>query len=241
MDKKIKIGTCGVSYLNAPQEFGPDWKKKFKSVTQAYATIFPAVEVNTTFYKIPKVETAERWREDVDEVNKKFEFTVKCSQMVTHLARFSRKAHPAFNRMKEICEALRAKILLLQSPESFKPTATNIEKAKTFFKKINRADLDLVWEVRWAKDWTKEIVNKLFKEINAEQCIDPSRQDFSCNKKFFYYRLHGLGMPSMYWYKFSNPELKGLFERCKKNRKETYVFFNNTDAWDDAVRFSKIS
>lgn len=237
----IKVGCCGWNYLNAKEYFGQNWKDKFKSKLHAYAKLFDLVEINSTFYRIPKLTTANKWREEVDFINPKFEFTIKCSQIITHQDKFSSKTSIwAFNRMKEIAKALRAKILLFQTPASFKPTEENLKNVKRFFNNIDRENFILVWEVRWKKDWTPEIVKKLFSELKVNQVVDPFRQDCFFAKDLFYYRLHGLGKPSMYRYKFSDQELRELVKKVKESKKDSYIFFNNIEMYEDSLRFMKI-
>ena len=233
----IKIGNCGWSYLNAKNYFGESWEKQFKTKLQAYVKLFNLVEINSTFYRIPKVKTAEKWRKEADEINPEFEFTIKVSQIITHKDKFSsEKSFQAFTRMKEIANVLRAKILLFQSPASFRPTKENLEKVKNFFEKIKREDLILVWEVRWRDSWTPEIVKNFFSSLDINQCVDPLRQECFYYKDLLYYRLHGFGQP-MYNYQFSDEELKKVAEKCKE---KTYVLFNNGTCYEDALRFKGI-
>ena len=233
----IKIGNCGWSYLNAKNYFGESWEKQFKTKLQAYLKLFNLVEINSTFYRIPKVKTAEKWRKEADEINPEFEFTIKVSQIITHKDKFSsEKSFQAFTRMKEIANVLRAKILLFQSPASFRPTKENLEKVKNFFEKIKREDLILVWEVRWQDSWTPEIVKNFFSSLDINQCVDPLRQECFYYKDLLYYRLHGFGQP-MYNYQFSDEELKKVAEKCKE---KTYVLFNNGTCYEDALRFKGI-
>jgi len=236
----VKVGCCGWNYLNAERYF-ENWKKRFRSKLQAYAKLFDLVEVNSTFYKIPKLETVKRWREEVDEINKNFEFTLKCNKAITHESAFSSKAIETFDEMKKIAKVLRASILLMQTPASFKPTKKNIEKVRKFFSSIDREKFKIVWEVRWKKDWSKEIVKKLFREIKVNQCVDPFRQEIFYFKDVIYYRLHGLGS-GMYNYKFSDSELKLLASKVKeeKEKKNMYVLFNNIYMYEDALAFIKL-
>lgn len=238
----IKLGCCGWSYFDAKARFGPDWKKRFASKLQAYAKLFDLVEINSTFYRIPKLATAQRWREEADGMNKKFEFSLKCSQIITHKDVFAESAFWAFDQMKAIAQELRARILLLQSPASFRPTRANIARARKFFSRIDREDFVLVWELRWAKSWTKAIVGPLLRELRLEQCVDPFRQDWAISRALSYYRLHGLGRPSMYNYRFSDAELKGLKRRvvADARKRDVYVLFNNIWMYDDALRFSAL-
>jgi len=235
----IHVGCCGWGYLDCKQYFGSEWKEKFASKLQAYAALFDLVEVNSTFYKIPKPETAERWREEASAINKRFEFSVKCSRTVTHEDAFSTsKSVQAFEKTKEIAELLKSKIILFQSPASFKPTIANITKAKKFFENIDREHFVLAWEVRWQKSWTKPIVSKLFKELNLLHCVDPLRQEVFRKANTNYFRLHGFGKRSMYDYKFSDEELKKLKGYARK--KECYILFNNYYMYEDALRFKEI-
>ncbi|MFB6132362.1 MAG: DUF72 domain-containing protein [Halanaeroarchaeum sp.] len=73
----IHVGTCGYQYYDP----GDDWQDRYMSKLQAYADRFPVGELNRTFYSLPMVSTAERWREEAVE---DFEFTLKAWQAMTH-------------------------------------------------------------------------------------------------------------------------------------------------------------
>lgn len=202
-----------------------------------YVHAFPAVEVNSTFYGLPMLRTAERWRAKADSVNTEFEFTLKVLRVVTHFDRFGgAESVKAFEETKKVAEKLRANFLVFQSPASFGPTKENIARARKFFGKIERGDFRLGWEVRWSKDWTREIVEPLFEELDLEHIVDPLRQE-SFRRKVGYYRLHGLGERMMYYYTFSDAELKEIAKRVKGAE---YVFFNNITMGEDAIRFKKM-
>lgn len=234
-----RIGNCGWSYMRVG-DFKNLTRRPFRTKLQAYAQVFDLVEVNSTFYRIPKLGTAEKWREEADQVNKDFEFTVKVSQIITHKDVFEKSAFWAFEQMKEIARALRCRVLLFQSPASFKPSKENLEKARRFFRKIKGNGLTLVWEVRWAKDWTREIVKKLFGELEINQCVDPFRQGCFYSRDLVYYRLHGFGRPSMYNYNYSRKELGELAEKTKKEKKPVFVLFNNSYCYQNALDFGKL-
>jgi uncharacterized protein YecE (DUF72 family) len=79
----IWIGTSGWQYAS--------WKNRFypKGVPQRawlefYASRFPVVEVNNSFYMLPKEATFGRWREASPEG---FLFVVKASRYITHIRR----------------------------------------------------------------------------------------------------------------------------------------------------------
>ncbi|MEM4359414.1 MAG: DUF72 domain-containing protein [Candidatus Bilamarchaeaceae archaeon] len=243
MKPKIKIGCCGWGYLMPSARFGADWKKQFSSVLSAYSSLFSLVEVNSTFYRIPKVSTAEKWLSEARGESRKFEFTVKASQIITHKAIFEKEAFWAFERMKEICAALEARILLLQTPGSFGPSTVNIKKMSGFLQKIERDNLIIAWEPR-GKWWNEpEKIKEICRKFDLVNCVDPLRNEpqYFGKKGIAYFRLHGFGKPTMYQYVFSDKELKVLKEKVSSLKcKECYVLFNNMAMYDDALRFKKL-
>ncbi len=95
---------------------------------------------------------------------------------------------------------------------------------------------EIAWEPRGS--WLKElkIVKAICKKFGLIHCVDPFRNN-SVTKQI-YWRIHGLGKPSMYNYKFSDKELKWLAD--KLSGKKGYVFFNNIWMGEDVLRFKKI-
>ncbi len=61
---RVKVGCCGF----------PGGMKK-------YFSQFRLVEVQQTFYKMPRLKTAQKWRQ---EAPSDFEFTLKAWQLITH-------------------------------------------------------------------------------------------------------------------------------------------------------------
>lgn len=229
-----KVGTCGWSFIPLkPKE------EKVKTKLQAYVKYFPVVEINSTFYRIPKISTVKKWREEVDEISQDFEFVLKVFKEITHMKRFGEKSIKIFNSLKEIAKILRTKVLLFQCPESFTPSRENLNKMKIFFQKVEREDFIFVVEVRWQDKWRKEVVVPVFQELKLNQCVDPFRQSPFYIKEVLYYRLHGLGK-RMYDYKFNDRELYRLHKMID-DKTLTYIFFNNYSAFQDAKRFVEIS
>ncbi len=243
----IKVGCCGWSYFNPKEQLNlQDWKQKYKHKVQAYASLFDLVEVNSTFYKIPRVKTVETWRSLVDEVNSSFEFTVKSSRVITHEDQFSGEASiQAFKRVKEVAEALRARILLFQTPASFRNVPENIRKLKHFFSKVEseRGDMIFVWEPRgssWLKD--SDTIREICEELDLSHCVDPfsSSPSHLSSKRICYFRLHGKPPgKQMYKYKYGDEDLENLLQKVRsfEGAEEIYVLFNNIYMYEDALRF----
>ncbi len=241
----IKIGCCGWGFFRPKEYFGENWKKRFSSTLQAYSKLFDTVEVNSTFYRIPRLTTPIKWRQVVDKVNKKFEFTVKASKIITHLHKFAgEECIRIYKIYEEICKSLNSEFLLLQTAASFRPTPTNIKNLKSFLKRI-KPKVRLVWEPRG--DWYNNppLIKEICEEFDVIHCVDPLGYEplYFSKDKIAYFRLHGFGKPSIYNYKFNNTELKTLkniIKPLKKRAKTFYIFFNNFYMYEDALRFAKL-
>jgi uncharacterized protein YecE (DUF72 family) len=79
----IYVGTSGWQYRDWRGPFYPE-KLPQRSWLQHYATRFPVVEVNNSFYMLPKEETFDRWRQSTPDG---FGFVVKASRYITHIRR----------------------------------------------------------------------------------------------------------------------------------------------------------
>lgn len=237
---EIRVGCCGWSSLR-PKDFGEeDWQKKYKHRLQLYAAHFSLVEVNSTFYKLPRPSTAAQWRELVDEINANFEFTVKVHQDVTHTDRFRGDlSRESFLRTAEIARLLRAKILLLQSPASFGPTPENEKALRRFFSEIGRDDFVLVWEPRGAWEKKPELVRALCEEFGLVHCTDPFKWLPVGESAIAYLRLHGAPPGTkIYRYTYTDQDLSWLLGAILGLKAElVYVLFNNDTMCADAWRF----
>ncbi|MER3523547.1 MAG: hypothetical protein C4326_05610 [Ignavibacteria bacterium] len=150
MTATLHIGCCGWSYLRV-HDFDSLYTKPFGSILQAYAQLFEVVEINSTFYRLPQLHTAEKWRREVDAIASPFTFTVKAYQGITHLHGFKGKdAQRYFEELRAMCAALRARVVLFQSPASFQPTAANIKALHEYVQSVQRDELVCAWEPRGA-------------------------------------------------------------------------------------------
>ena len=239
---KIHVGCCGL----------PVGLKK-------YAKIFDCVEINKTFYKLPKLETAKKWR---NVTPKNFIFCVKCFQGVTHPTssptwrrygeiegkkenygnfQDTEEVRDSWKRTYEFCKALGARICLIQTPKRFKDTEENVKNVEKFFRKIERKDLEIAIEFR---GWDEKNIKKICKKFKLIEAVDPFSKMPSILTKTIYFRLHGSPPgKKMYSYKYTANDLKILLEKIrslKKPVKEVFVFFNNVYMKDDASNFKKL-
>lgn len=80
---KLYAGTSGYSYKEWKGSFYPD-KLPPAKMLQYYAQHLPAVEINNTFYRLPKVAVLASWAEQVPQA---FHFSIKASRRITHIKR----------------------------------------------------------------------------------------------------------------------------------------------------------
>jgi len=203
-----------------------------------YYENFSLVELNRTFYEYPRMATVVGWREKAPP---EFEFTVKAHQDISH--RFKFEPEPslrAFETMKQICQTLEARILLIQTPGSFRPD--KLQEAEKFLGKIQRNGLVVVWETRgtaWDQPDVRKTLADSLKKLNVAHVTDPFKTLPVYTNQVAYFRLHGLGK-ELYYYQHSDNELKQLnrlVEPLERDGKEVYVLFNNLAMFEDAVRF----
>ena len=85
---QVLSGTSGFSYKQWKGPFYPEDlpEKKFLDF---YAEQLPTVEINNTFYRLPKPELLAGWAERVPD---SFRFVIKASQRITHKARLGEDA-----------------------------------------------------------------------------------------------------------------------------------------------------
>jgi uncharacterized protein YecE (DUF72 family) len=230
----VKVGCCG-----------------FPRGRQQYFSRFKLVEVQQTFYKLPLLDTALRWRE---ESPPDFEFSLKAWQLITHPSSSPtyRKAglklppgkedcygffqptaevKEAWSRTEEIARALRAKVVVFQCPARFEESPRNIDNLRNFFSSLARGDLLFAWEPRG--NWSEKTVRALCQELGLLHCVDPLERR-PLYGEINYFRLHG---GPGYRHSYSNTELARLREMIDK---DTYVLFNNITMYDDALRFIKL-
>jgi len=216
------VGCCG---------FPTSMKKYFEN--------FSLVELNSTFYQYPRMETVEDWRKKAPE---NFEFTVKAHQDISHKAKMKIEelVLQSFKRMRQICKILNAKILLIQTPGSFRPD--RLGDAEKFFEEVDREGLVLVWETRgpaWETAEMRERLKKGLEKLNVAHVTDPFRIMPAYTGEIAYFRLHGLGK-QMYYYQYTDAELRKLGELVtpyEKEGKRVYVLFNNLSMFEDGLRF----
>jgi len=81
--KKLLAGASGYSFKEWKGSFYPD-KMKPEEMLPFYSARLPTVEINNTFYQMPKVAVLENWATLTPE---SFRFAIKASRRITHMSR----------------------------------------------------------------------------------------------------------------------------------------------------------
>ncbi len=112
----LHIGTMGWSYGFWKGAFYPE-NLDSKEFLAYYASRFNSVEVNSTFYRIPRVETVLEWKRQVPEG---FTFSLKFPAKITHV-KMLRDCQDETEGFIERVSLLKEKLgaLLLQFPSNF--------------------------------------------------------------------------------------------------------------------------
>jgi len=236
----IKIGTCGFSY--------PEWKGPFyperlplQQMLRYYARHFPAVEIDSTYYRIPPPRNmaamALRAEGRVD-------FSVKAHQDMTHARDKYPEALPHFREaIAPLREANALACVLLQFPFTFKASSENTD----FLRRLagDLAPNRIVVEFRH-RSWITEDTFALLTQLGlAYCCVDEPRLPnlpppvVRATAPPAYVRFHGRNRATWwrhaeawqrYDYLYSEAELREWVPRIRSldsTAERCYAFFNN--------------
>ncbi|HXO08672.1 MAG TPA: DUF72 domain-containing protein [Solirubrobacteraceae bacterium] len=116
--KPVRIGCSGWNYDDWRGRLYPEGEPRRRWLG-LYAERFAAVEVNTTFYRLPKREAVAAW---VDQTPTGFTFAVKASRYLTHVKRLRDVGDGIgrfYERIEPLREAGRLGPVLWQLPATF--------------------------------------------------------------------------------------------------------------------------
>ncbi|RJQ37302.1 DUF72 domain-containing protein [Candidatus Parcubacteria bacterium] len=128
----IFIGTSGWMYKDWGKQFYPK-KLPPQERLRYLAGVFNTVEVNNSFYRLPKPETFKKWRSETPD---DFRFSVKLSRYITHIRRLQ-NTEDSFGLFLENAAQLKKKLgpILIQMPPQSKPDFSRLEE---FLKEASR-------------------------------------------------------------------------------------------------------
>ncbi|MBE0447922.1 MAG: DUF72 domain-containing protein [Actinobacteria bacterium] len=227
----LYIGTSGWSYKHWRGLFYPAELSQSKWL-EFYARTFATVEINSSFYRLPKRETFELWRERTPQ---EFIFAVKASRYITHVKKL-KGAEEALEKFLRNANGLGEKLgpILFQFPANWR---ANLERLDGFIK-ILPPNYRYAFEFRH-ESWFSEDTYTLLRGGNAALCIADSPQwpiSYEITSPFTFIRLHGGQI--LYASEYSDVELSRWAEIIAgflSRRLDVFVYFNN-DAFGYAVK-----
>jgi uncharacterized protein YecE (DUF72 family) len=230
---KLYVGTSGYSYKEWKGSFYPE-KIPAAEMLSYYAARLPAVELNNTFYRMPRAELIESWK---TQVPKDFRFSVKATQSITHYRRL-KDAGAQTKQMLETVSAFgdRLGVVYFRLPEDMKK---DVERLKTFLKDLP-ADVPVAFDFRHPT-WFDDEVFELLRSYNRAACVsDTDEQPVDHIDKtadWGYLRLRRVN--------YSRADLAAWIERIRAQRwKKAFVFFKHEDEGTGpklAAQFIKLS
>lgn len=180
----IRIGTSGFSYK--------EWKPIFypvelsdKRFLSYYATRFDAVEIDSTFYRMPTPKALDAWLEATPE---SFRFAIKASQRITHRERLAVPSE-SLQYLLDVLTRLapRLGMVLYQLPPFFRQDLGRLESFLGSLPEFPKSALEFR-HVSWFQDETYGLLEK----FGVALCINDN-DDFECPRvltaKHTYVRL----------------------------------------------------
>ncbi len=215
----LYAGTSGFSYKEwkghfYPEKIAPDQMLNF------YSTKLPAVEINNTFYRLPRREALEAW---ASQVPPDFRFAIKASQKITHMKRL-KNADDETGYLMDAVGVLEKKlgVVFFQLPPNFKK---DVERLGAFLAGLPK-HIPVAWEFRHAT-WFDDEVFDLLRQHDAALCLADADDDLEVplvsTASWGYLRLRRPGYSPdevFHWYKWVR----------EQKWKNAFVFFKHEDA-----------
>lgn len=238
----IYVGTCGYAYKDWIGPFYPP-RTRPDEMLPFYARSFSAVEIDTSYYGIPKPSTIASMDARTPRA---FRFTFKAPQSVTHASDASGRIHPEGGQLREVLEPLRASgklaCVLAQFANGFKPGARNEAYVRRVIETFEPIPVAVEFRHR---DWQNGETLAMLREANASyvnvdlpelEGLPHSSSD--ATGPVGYVRFHGRNAAqwwtgdnvTRYAYSYTGEELVPWSDRVAEIEAQveaTYVFFNN--------------
>ena len=217
---KVKVGTSGFVYKHWRGIFYPE-KLPQSSWLEHYMLFFPVVELNVTFYRLPKPETFIQWKNRAREY---FSYILKLSRIITHRKRLKVapediERHLGNYRLLE----KKLELVLIQLPGNLK---YDIGLLKNFIEMLPM-NIEFSFEFR-SPSWWREDIFELLRERGMGIVITDWKgmpDEYPEGFVIYYVRRHG--PTSRYSSSYTEEYLDSLAERLVSLPGRKYVLFNN--------------
>jgi uncharacterized protein YecE (DUF72 family) len=214
--KRLLAGASGYSFKEWKGTFYPE-KMKAEEMLDYYAARLPTVEINNTFYRMPKTTVLENWAGTVPE---SFRFAIKASRRITHMSRIKAEssAEPVGFLYKNLA-ALGPKLgaVLFQLPPNLKKDLPRLTEFLSLLPDKHRAAFEFRNDTWFADD-----VYDALKSAGAALCLS-ERED---NSPPPLVETAPWGYVRLRLETYSDHDLQQWAERLAARAwRETYVYF----------------
>lgn len=214
------VGTSGYSYKEWKGVFYPE-KLPATKMLEYYASRLPAVEINNTFYKMPKTSVLQAWGEQVPVG---FRFAIKASRRITHIKRLKDVGEETAYLLKavEVLEQ-RLGVLLFQLPPNLRFDGERLAR----FLDLLPDGLHAAFEFRHASWFDSDVATTLADRGRALCLVDDAAQagddlPVAAGPPWGYLRLRRPG--------YDDAALNVWAQRVRSQPWETaYIFFKHED------------
>ncbi len=214
---RVYTGTSGFSYVEWKGFFYPEDLPNAELLSY-YAGRLSTVEINNTFYRMPKSDVVKGWAEQVPA---EFRFVLKASRRITHFKRL-KEAEDVMGFMMRSAGNLGERLgaVLFQLPPNF---PKDVDRLSAFLPLIP-ANVRAAFEFRHPT-WQDDAVHAVLREHNAALCIADTEEDHAKviqTADWGYLRLRRPG--------YSAVELKAWSKTVQgQNWRDVFVFFKHED------------
>jgi len=212
------VGTSGYSYKEWKGSFYPE-KLPAKDMLPYYSERLKAVELNNTFYRLPKREMVESWKAQVP-VN--FRFSLKASQRITHFKRL-KDAEDVTKYMLDTVNALedRLGVVLFQLPPNSKKDADRLREFLEYLPPQTRTAFEFRHE-SWFEDDTFDLLRGKNCALVVSDTDDKPLTSITDTADWGYLRLRRTS--------YAKEELTEWMRRVEQQTwKDAFVFFKHED------------
>lgn len=216
---KLLVGTSGFAFKEWKGPFYPE-DLKDDAMLGFYSSRYPTVEINNTFYRLPKESVLLDW---AAQVPASFTFSIKASRRITHFARLKPQASDALGFLLQNTATLGARLgpILFQCPPDLKK---DIDRLRAFLALLPN-ERRFTMEFRHESWFDDEVVSEL-RARDVALCVceqEEFRSPVLATASWGYLRLHRL-----------NYDAASLAEWRKSVAEqpwsEAYVFFKHDHA-----------
>lgn len=217
---KVFVGTSGYSYKEWKGSFYPE-DLSAAGMLSFYAKRLPAVEINNTFYRLPKASVLRSWS---DQVPDDFRFALKASRRITHVKRL-KDAAPETSYLLRSADVLQRRlgVILFQFPPYLRKDLARLDGFLGLLPDSPRA----AFEFRH-QSWYDDDVFELLRTRDFALCLAEVRDDAAdtgliSTARWGYLRLRRA--------EYTEADLLAWVRRLKSQSwTQVYVFFKHEDA-----------